>query len=58
MQSNSLTVGTLGGTFLSIIPNLNSEDVVKTILLATIGAVVSFIVSLLLRCILKKHSKK
>jgi len=58
MQSNSLTVGTLGGTFLSIIPNLHSEDIVKTILLASIGAIVSFTVSLLLKCILKKHSKK
>ncbi len=52
-----MTAGTIGGTFVSIVPNLASEDIIKTILLACIGAIVSFIVSLLLRRILKKHIK-
>jgi len=50
-MDNSLTlrVGTFGGFALSVIPNLTSADVVKTIVLAFIGAVVSFGVTLLLK---------
>ncbi len=50
-------MGTAGGTFLSVLPNLHSEDVFKTILLASIGAVASFIVSMTLKTLLKKHKK-
>lgn len=50
-------IGTAGGTFLSIIPNIYSADIVKTIILATIGAIVSFTISLILKRILKKHKK-
>ena len=56
-SSNSALVGTAGGTFLSIIPNLNSEDVVKTIILATVGAIVSFTISILLKYLIRKHKK-
>ena len=56
-SSNSALVGTAGGTFLSIIPNLESEDVVKTIILATLGAIVSFVISILLKLLIKKHKK-
>lgn len=58
MSTNSHTlIGTAGGTFLSIIPNIQSEDVLKTVLLAAIGAVVSFTISLGLKMIIKKHKK-
>lgn len=58
MDTNSHTViGTVGGTFLSIIPNIQSADVLKTALLAAIGAVVSFTISLVLKSIIKKHKK-
>jgi mannitol-specific phosphotransferase system IIBC component len=58
MSSNNPTlIGTAGGTFLSIVPNLESEDIVKTIILATVGAVVSFTISLLLKSLNKKHKK-
>lgn len=50
-------MGTAGGTFLSIVPNIHSEDIVKTIILATVGAIVSFIISLLLKSLQKKHKK-
>lgn len=50
-------MGTAGGTFLSIIPNIQSADVMKTVLLAAIGAVVSFTISLVLKSIIKKHKK-
>lgn len=55
--NNHTLMGTAGGTFFSIIPNLQSADVLKTVLLATIGAVVSFTISLVLKSIIKKHKK-
>lgn len=56
-QSNSTVIGTAGGTFLSVLPNLHSEDVLKTIILATLGAIVSFLISLLLKFFIRKHKK-
>ena len=56
-SSNSALIGTAGGTFLSIIPNLESEDVAKTIILATLGAIVSFVISILLKLLIRKHKK-
>ena len=56
-QTSPTLVGTAGGTFLSIVPNLTSEDIAKTVILATIGAVVSFTISVLLKSINKKHKK-
>jgi hypothetical protein len=50
-------MGTAGGTFLSVLPNLHSEDVLKTIILATLGAIVSFTMSLVLKILIKKHKK-
>jgi hypothetical protein len=49
--------GTIGGTFASILPVLHSEDVMRTIVLAAIGAAVSFSVSCLLSLIVKKRKK-
>lgn len=56
-QSNTTLVGTASGTFLSVIPNLHSEDILKTIILATLGAIVSFLISLLLKIVIKKYKK-
>lgn len=56
-ESNSTLVGTVSGTFLSITPNLNSEDIVKTIILATIGAAVSFTLSVIFKHFSEKHKK-
>jgi mannitol-specific phosphotransferase system IIBC component len=53
--SNSTLACTAGGTFLSIVPNINSADLLKTVLLAAVGAVVSFTISLLIKLIIKKH---
>jgi hypothetical protein len=55
--NNHTLMGTAGGTFLSIIPNIQSEDIVKTAVLATVGAIVSFMISLLLKSLNKKHKK-
>jgi hypothetical protein len=56
MQVDASTkINTAGGIFLSIVPNLNSEDILKTAVLAAIGATVSFVVSILLNFLIKKH---
>ena len=50
MGHNRLTIsGTLGGTILSAVPNLSSGDIVETVVLAAIGAVVSYCVTLFLK---------
>jgi len=56
-HSNSTAIGTAGGTFLSVLPNLHSEDVLKTVILASVGAIVSFSISLALKFLIKKHKK-
>jgi len=56
MNTNHSTTiyGTAGGTLLSIFGNLQAGDVVKTVLLAMVGASTSFIISLGLKWIQKK----
>jgi hypothetical protein len=56
--NNSTLIGTAGGTFLSMVPNINSEDIAKTIILAFVGAIASFTLSLLLKGLQKKKHKK
>ncbi|WP_445737635.1 hypothetical protein [Mariniflexile sp.] len=55
--NNHTLMGTAGGTFLSVLPNIHSEDIVKTAILATVGAIVSFTISLILKSLTKKHKK-
>ena len=58
METNiSLRAGTVSGTFLSILPNILSEDIAKTIILAVVGATASFMVSLLLKWLTKNKNK-
>ena len=49
--------GTLGGTFLTIVANIQSSDLLKTGILAAIGAVVSFGVTLFLKFLIKRIKK-
>lgn len=49
--------GTAGGTLLTIFANIHSEDVVKTAVLACIGAVVSFTISLAMKWISRKMKR-
>ena len=44
----------LGGTFFASIVNIGVEDVITTALLAIIGAVISFFVSVLLKFIFER----
>lgn len=49
--------GTAGGTLLTILANITSEDIIKTAILAAVGAVVSFGVTLALKLLLKRYKK-
>ena len=53
LSPNSTVAGTLTGTAVAVIANISSQDVTKTAVLAAIGAVVSFGVSVLLKRILR-----
>ncbi len=58
MRSNvSLSMGTVSGTMFSLIPNILSEDIVRTIILAVVGAFVSFAVSFVLKKCLGDNKK-
>ena len=49
--------GTAGGTLLTILANITSEDIIKTAILAAVGAVVSFGVTLALKLLIKRNKK-
>jgi hypothetical protein len=49
-------VGTISGTVLSIFATIQSEDIAKTVVLAAVGAIASFVVSLGLKWIFKRKS--
>lgn len=53
-EHTSEVAGTVGGTVLTIIGSLQPHDLVKTVILATVGAVVSFALSLLMKWLAKK----
>jgi len=44
-DDNTTLIGTLSGTILSIVATFDLQDIVKTIILAAVGATVSFLVS-------------
>ena len=54
---SSTKAGTVGGTLLSILANINSTDLLKTGILAAVGAIVSFSVTLLLKLFIKRFKK-
>lgn len=58
METNINTkTGTVGGTLLTVLYNIHQEDLAKTVVLAAIGAIVSFSVSLALKAIVKRWTK-
>lgn len=57
MFDKTTKAGTAGGTLLSIFANINSEDLIKTAVLAAVGAVVSFAVTLLLKLLARRIKK-
>ena len=54
---NHAKAGTVSGTLLTIFANIHSDDLLKTAILAAIGAAVSFSVTLLLKIAIK-HLKR
>jgi hypothetical protein len=54
---NTTKTGTAGGTLLTIFANISSEDLVKTAILAGVGAIVSFSVTLFLKLLIKRSRK-
>lgn len=54
---NGTKVGTAAGTLLTILFNIHIHDILKTVVLAAIGAIVSFSVSLALKYLAKKFKK-
>ena len=54
---NTTKAGTIGGTILSIFFNIDNEDLLKTGILAAIGALVSFSVTLFLKFRIKRIKK-
>jgi mannitol-specific phosphotransferase system IIBC component len=61
MEDTGTKAGTIGGTFLTVAANIHNDDMIKTIVLAAIGAIVSFSVSLLMKLLilkLRKHLSK
>ncbi len=56
-DDNTTLIGTLSGTILSVVAMFDAGDIIKTVIMATIGAVVSFLVSRGLRWIWGKWRK-
>jgi len=59
-MNSGTKAGTAGGTLLTLIVNINNEDILRTAVLAIIGAVVSFAVSVLLKItirLIRKHKQ-
>ena len=50
--------GTAGGTLLVLMVNLNTGEIIKTVILAVIGALVSFMVSLVMKWLVQFLKKK
>lgn len=57
MFDNTTKRGTAGGTLLTILGNITSEDIIKTAILAAVGAVVSFGITLLCKLLIKRIKK-
>jgi hypothetical protein len=54
---NSTRAATVGGTLLTIFANISSEDLLKTVILAAVGAIVSFSITVFLKFVIKRVKK-
>jgi hypothetical protein len=54
---NTTKTGTAAGTLLTILANISSEDLLKTAILAAVGAAVSFGVTLVLKAVVRYFRK-
>ena len=53
-SDNHTIAGTLGGTAYVLLAQISSTETIKTMLLAVLGAMVSFFVSLFLKWVVRK----
>ena len=51
---NTTKTGTAGGTLLTVLANISGDDILKTVVLAAIGAVVSFWITLGMKFLIKR----
>jgi len=51
-------ISIIGGTVFAVLPNIRPDDLIVTVILAFVGAIASFIVSMLLKCLAKKLFKR
>lgn len=51
---HELKLGTATGTLLSALPQINTDELLKTVILAAVGAIVSFLISVFLRWLRKR----
>lgn len=59
VQTDHTTVkGTIGGTLLTLFATIDVQDYAKTIILASVGAIVSFVVSKFLKWCWNKFRQK
>ena len=56
--NGNIKAGTVGGTLAAIFLNVDYNDITHTVSLAAIGAVVSFIVSAVLKIIIRNFFRK
>jgi hypothetical protein len=57
-NAGSTIAGTAGGTLLAVFSNLHMDDLVKTTVLAVLGAVVSFTVTLAMKWLIQRMKCK
>lgn len=57
VNEHSTLLGTISGTVLTVAVNIDSQDILKTVVLAMIGAIVSFCVSLSLKWMVRRLKK-
>jgi mannitol-specific phosphotransferase system IIBC component len=55
ISTGNTFVGTISGTLLVVITNLTTGEILKTAILAAIGAVISFIVTKLIHKLWKRN---
>lgn len=58
LSDTGTRAGTIGGTMLSVFPSISSGDLIRTVVLATIGAVVSYLVSVMMKRVFERIKKK
>ena len=55
---NTTKAGTAGGTLLTIFANISHDDILKTAILAAVGALVSFTITIFLKSLIQRIKKK